>query len=78
MGLSLVGVVMTDDLPLPDIGTPTDWKITVVNTSGQRITEAYSIVCATAAGTSSNAASQARGAGIVKKTFTPVANAPKS
>ena len=78
VGLGLVGVVITDDLPLPDIGTPTDWKLSVVNTSGQQITEALSIVCATSGGTSSNAAPQARGAHIVKKTIAPVANAPKS
>jgi hypothetical protein len=67
---ALVNVFIVADRPNPENGTPTGWELTVANASGVQVAVSMDVVCATAAGTSSNAAPQSHRARVIKRTFT--------
>ena len=64
------GVSIQADRPDPESGTPDGWLIEVANLSGHPVTVSVDVVCATAAGASSNAAPRGHSAHVIKRTFT--------
>jgi hypothetical protein len=77
-GSALVNVFLNESRPVPETGSPSGWEVTVANTSGNTISLKVDVLCATAAGSNSSAASQAQGARIIKKTLTPLPKAANS